>query len=85
MAPPPAPTVSRPPRPRCCSATSWSAPSVAARNAPEHAGTYDDEIALLLVHGTLHVLGRDHATDAETEAMQARERDLLTRFHRADP
>ena len=33
-------------------------PAVAARNAPEHAGTYDDEIALLVVHGILHVLGR---------------------------
>lgn len=52
-------------------------PPVAARNAPEHAGTFDDEIALLIVHGTLHVLGWDHATDAETSAMQARERDLL--------
>src|SRR3954471_9446364 len=26
-------------------------PEVAQRNAPEHAGTYDDEVALLVVHG----------------------------------
>jgi probable rRNA maturation factor len=58
-------------------------PAVAARNAPAHAGTYDDEIALLVVHGILHVLGMDHATDAETEVMQARERELLARFHEA--
>ena len=32
-------------------------PAVAARNAPEHAGSYDDELALLVVHGILHVLG----------------------------
>ena len=57
-------------------------PSVAARNAPTHAGTYDDELALLLVHGILHVLGHDHAEPDETAAMQARERDLLERFHR---
>ncbi len=57
-------------------------PTVAARNAPTHAGTYDDELALLIVHGILHVLGHDHATDEETIAMQARERDLLGRFHR---
>lgn len=58
-------------------------PAVAARNAPAHAGTFDDEIALLVVHGILHVLGMDHATPEETEVMQARERDLLGRFHRS--
>lgn len=57
-------------------------PAVAARNAPAHAGTYEDEIALLVVHGILHVLGRDHAEPAEAESMQARERELLARFHR---
>ena len=59
-------------------------PSVAARNAPSHAGTYDDELALLIVHGILHVLGMDHAEPEETMAMQARERELLERFHRSD-
>ena len=57
-------------------------PAVAARNAPGHAGTYDDELALLLVHGILHVLGHDHAEPDETARMQARERDLLERFGR---
>ncbi len=57
-------------------------PAVAARNAPEHAGTYDDEIALLVVHGILHILGMDHADPDEEAAMQARERELLDRFHR---
>lgn len=56
-------------------------PAVAARNAPAHAGTYDDELALLLVHGILHVLGMDHAEPDETAAMQARERELLREFH----
>ncbi len=58
-------------------------PAVAARNAPSHAGTYEDEIALLVVHGILHVLGMDHATPEETEVMQARERELLDRYHRS--
>ena len=58
-------------------------PAVAARNAPSHAGTYVDEIALLVVHGILHVLGHDHAEPEETTVMQARERDLLDRFHRS--
>ena len=57
-------------------------PRVAARNAPEHAGTYDDEMALLLVHGILHLLGMDHLDDEEAEEMEARERVLLERFHR---
>ena len=56
-------------------------PAVAERNAPQHAGTYDDEIALLVVHGILHVLGMDHADPAEEAAMQAKERELLARFH----
>jgi len=57
-------------------------PAVAARQAPEHAGTYDDELALLVVHGVLHVLGMDHAEPEEAAAMQARERELLDKHHR---
>jgi probable rRNA maturation factor len=56
-------------------------PAVAARQAPEHAGSYDDELALLIVHGVLHVLGMDHAEPEEEAAMQARERELLDRYH----
>jgi probable rRNA maturation factor len=56
-------------------------PAVAERQAPEHAGTYDDELALLVVHGVLHVLGMDHADPEDEAAMQARERELLDRFH----
>lgn len=57
-------------------------PSVAARNAPDHAGTYEDEMALLIVHGILHLLGMDHLEDDEAEEMEARERELLARFHK---
>jgi len=56
-------------------------PAVAARQAPTHAGSYDDELALLVVHGVLHVLGLDHAEPAEEAAMQARERELLDKYH----
>ena len=59
-------------------------PAVAARNAPEHAGTYDDEMALLVVHGILHLLGMDHEDDDEAEEMEARERALLTALHRGE-
>jgi probable rRNA maturation factor len=57
-------------------------PAVAFRNAPEHAGTYDDEIALLVVHGLLHLLGMDHVDDEEAETMERREKELLAKFHR---
>jgi len=57
-------------------------PAVAARNAPDHAGTYDDEMALLVVHGILHILGMDHVENEEAEAMEQRERELLERFHK---
>lgn len=57
-------------------------PSVAHRNAVEHGVTPDDEVALLVVHGLLHLLGMDHVDDAEAEQMERRERELLARFHR---
>jgi probable rRNA maturation factor len=59
-------------------------PAVAARNARTHHLTIEDELALLVVHGTLHLLGLDHAEPAEGEAMRARERALLERFNTAE-
>lgn len=52
-------------------------PSVAARNAQRDAVGFNDELALLVVHGTLHLLGWDHELDAEAEKMEARELELL--------
>jgi probable rRNA maturation factor len=60
-------------------------PTVAARNAEEHEVPVDDEIALLVVHGLLHLLGMDHEVDAEAERMEALERQLLQRFYRVSP
>ena len=56
-------------------------PAVAARNAVEHGVSADDELALLVVHGLLHLLGMDHETDQEAEAMERLERELLARHH----
>jgi len=57
-------------------------PSVAARNAVEHSRTTDDELALLVVHGILHVLGMDHADPEEERAMFALQEDMLQRLFR---
>lgn len=56
-------------------------PEVAVAQAPSHAGTVDDELALLLVHGILHVLGHDHAAPAEALRMRTLERELLEAHH----
>ena len=60
-------------------------PDVAAAQCTEHAGTIDDELALLIVHGVLHVLGHDHADVDETTVMRAREIELLCRHHWRGP
>ena len=60
-------------------------PAVAAEQAATHAGTLDDELALLVVHGVLHVLGHDHAEPDETATMRARELDLLQQHHWSGP
>jgi probable rRNA maturation factor len=67
--------------------TSWMVgdivlcPSVAAAQAGEHAGSFDDELALLVVHGGLHLTGWDHADDVERRAMWIRERTLMDELH----
>lgn len=42
----------------------------------------DRELALLVVHGVLHLLGYDHADAADAARMQARERELLAAHYR---
>ncbi len=59
-------------------------PAVAFENAPEHAGDYESELALLLVHGILHLTGMDHQAEQEAEQMEALEQELLAR-HFGDP
>ena len=56
-------------------------PAVAGAQFATHAGTLDDELALLVVHGVLHVLGHDHSEPGETELMRTRELRLLELHH----
>ena len=57
---------------------------VAQRGANERGVSLDDELALLTVHGVLHLLGYDHETDAEDAEMRELERTALTLVGRVD-
>ena len=53
------------------------APAYVGRQAAELAGSVADELALMVVHGVLHLMGYDHVEDDEAEEMEARERAIL--------
>ena len=44
-----------------------------------------DHLAHLLVHGVLHLCGYDHERDADADAMERLERDILAKMNIADP
>jgi probable rRNA maturation factor len=60
-------------------------PEIARRQAAERGVALDDELALLVVHGTLHLFGYDHAEPDDAARMQARERELLESFRAGAP
>ena len=47
------------------------------RAAAQAAGSLEDELRQLVVHGVLHVCGWDHAAPAERDAMRALESKVL--------
>ncbi|MCI0425956.1 MAG: rRNA maturation RNase YbeY [Actinobacteria bacterium] len=53
------------------------APSYVRRQANEMGVDYTDEMALMVTHGILHLLGYDHESEPEAERMESRERELL--------
>jgi probable rRNA maturation factor len=58
------------------------APSYVRRQADEQGVPYEDEMALMVTHGILHLLGYDHIDDTEAERMEERERQLLAKVGR---
>ncbi len=56
----------------------------AARQARARHRGLDEEVARLLIHGTLHLLGHDHTRDDEARAMRAEERRLWRVLKAAD-
>jgi probable rRNA maturation factor len=57
----------------------------AAAEAKAQGKTLVDHLRHLVVHGTLHLLGHDHATEAEAAAMERLEADVLAGLGVADP
>jgi probable rRNA maturation factor len=60
-------------------------PAVVRGNAAAAQVAFADEMALMVVHGILHLLGRDHVIDAEAELMEQREREILALVGRERP
>ncbi|MGP1253904.1 MAG: rRNA maturation RNase YbeY [Kiloniellales bacterium] len=56
-----------------------------AREAIQQAKPLADHLSHLTAHGVLHLLGWDHETEAEAEAMEAMERSILAGLGIADP
>lgn len=52
-------------------------PTVVKNQAIELGISLEDEMALIVTHGILHLLGYDHADPADAAVMSAKERNLL--------
>lgn len=58
---------------------------VIEREAREQQKPVGHHWAHMIVHGTLHLLGYDHIEDAEAEAMEQLEREILATINIPDP
>lgn len=56
-----------------------------AREAAEQEKTLRDHTAHMIIHGFLHLIGYDHETAAEAEAMEGLERRIASRLGLRDP
>jgi probable rRNA maturation factor len=54
------------------------APAYVGRQAAENEVSFEDEMALMVTHGILHLLGYDHLEDDDAERMERRETELLS-------
>lgn len=61
------------------------APSHVREQASARGVAFDDEIALMVVHGMLHLMGWDHPTDEAAERMEQRESEILATVGRVRP
>lgn len=56
-----------------------------AREAAEQRKSLSEHLQHLVAHGVLHLVGYDHLTDGEAEAMEALERRILADLGVSDP
>ena len=56
-------------------------PDIARSNAAKVGHDMGAELEVLLVHGTLHLLGYDHDDEEEKARMEERQRQILAAFH----
>jgi probable rRNA maturation factor len=61
------------------------APAYVARQAEKEGVPFEDEMALMVTHGILHLLGYDHRADDDAERMEQRERDLMAMVGKVRP
>jgi len=57
-------------------------PQVAKAQAVKYEHSFEKEMAILLIHGILHLIGFDHEESEEQEGMQKREEEILNRLIR---
>lgn len=57
-------------------------PACIRRQARDLDRSFEDEMALMVVHGLLHLLGYDHGADADAERMDERTSAILTEVGR---
>ena len=61
------------------------APAYIQKQASDREVTFDDELALMVTHGILHLLGYDHIEEVEAQVMEHREAQILRRVGRTRP
>lgn len=52
-------------------------PEIAQMQANEHHVSFESELALLLIHGTLHLLGYDHQNESGSSSMDKLQSDIM--------
>jgi len=57
-------------------------PQVAESQAVKYQHSFEKEMAILLIHGILHLIGFDHEESEEKEEMQKREEEIFNRLVR---
>ncbi len=55
------------------------------REANDEGKPFDHHLSHLAIHGFLHLVGYDHEKDADAEAMESLEREILARISIPDP